>query len=141
MCITGLRISDVMVGHRCILLLVTILTFLRYSDARCNSNQIECRDGSRCIPYNQVCTNSRNCNDGSDEDPEICKFWKYDDNSCGGNTGQFYDRLSYSGCHTAQEACRRFPSTLDERICKIVASRKLVYNTQPEPTPGMNVCK
>ncbi|KAK3890518.1 hypothetical protein Pcinc_005536 [Petrolisthes cinctipes] len=147
LCITGLRISDVMVAHRCILLLVTILTFLRYSDARCNSNQIECRVGSRCVSYTQVCTSSRNCNDGSDEDPEICKFWEYDDSSCGRNRGKFY--RGFGECLTAKDACRRYPSSLDTRICKIVASGKLVYNPQPEPTPeptpeprpaaGMNV--
>ncbi|KAK4321833.1 hypothetical protein Pmani_007460 [Petrolisthes manimaculis] len=116
--------------------LLTLLMFLGYSDARCNSNQIECRDGSRCIPYTDVCTSILNCNDGSDEDPEICKFWKYD-NECGSNRGKFYDRLRHSGCHTAKAACDMFPTTLDNRICQIVASRKLVYI--PPPQPGMNV--
>ncbi|KAK3878980.1 hypothetical protein Pcinc_016424 [Petrolisthes cinctipes] len=142
LCIIGLRISDVMVAHRCILLVI-ILTFLRYSHARCSSSQIECRDGSKCISYNQVCVpaSGRHCNDGSDEDPEICKFWKYDDGLCGTNRGKFYDNLRFSGCHTAQVACQRFPTDLDERICKIVASGKLVYIPQPEPRPGMNICK
>ncbi|KAK4316721.1 hypothetical protein Pmani_012129 [Petrolisthes manimaculis] len=78
-----------------------------------------------------------NCNDGSDEDPEICKFWKYT-NGCGRNAGKFYTG-GFGGCHTAQEMCRTDPSSLDERICKIVASGKLVYHIQPEPTPGMSV--
>lgn len=41
------------------------------------NNQFPCNDNT-CIPMNLICDGTNNCDDGSDEDPELCNYYDYE---------------------------------------------------------------
>lgn len=45
---------------------------LFFAEANCTDNQFRCKNG-RCIPKRWKCDGEPDCNDGSDENTEICR--------------------------------------------------------------------
>lgn len=43
-----------------------------FTDSPCAEDKFKCKNG-RCIPKHWQCDQERDCNDGSDEDPELCR--------------------------------------------------------------------
>nr|XP_053643061.1 uncharacterized protein LOC128696067 isoform X1 [Cherax quadricarinatus] len=106
---------------------VAVVLFADVTEAECKSGQIECRTGGKCISLGSVCRSNTVCEDGSDKDPEICRFWTFDRNhcgdwrfNCGGRCYYIHDICSLTGCE----------DVLDPRVCKLVKSRKL--SLEPE---------
>lgn len=103
----------------------------RAAAATCNSQEIECKTGGNCISLINVCNGVKHCTDGSDEDPQICKFWKDDKGWC--NQGKF---MCEGACSYLHDLCSR-PTCLDDldsRVCEIVQSK--ILKLEPE---GMNL--
>nr|XP_053644336.1 uncharacterized protein LOC128696937 [Cherax quadricarinatus] len=103
----------------------------RAAAATCNSQEIECKTGGNCISLINVCNGVKHCTDGSDEDPQICKFWKDDKGRC--NQGKF---MCEGACSYLHDLCSR-PTCLDDldsRVCEIVQSK--ILKLEPE---GMNL--
>lgn len=43
-----------------------------FTDSPCAEDKFKCKNG-RCIPKHWQCDQERDCSDGSDEDPELCR--------------------------------------------------------------------
>ncbi|XP_064119306.1 uncharacterized protein LOC135224333 [Macrobrachium nipponense] len=100
----------------------------RTEGASCSSNQISCRTGNQCVSLGDVCRGgSHQCADGSDEDPQICSFWK-PDSRCG--RGQFYCSGLY-GCTSLATACSN-SCGINTRICELIASKILKLKKEEE---------
>ena len=50
-----------------------ILTYHYFSDRPCDAGYVKCADGLQCIDQSDMCNGVGYCNDGSDEDPDVCK--------------------------------------------------------------------
>lgn len=43
----------------------------------CNPKQFVCKDGVTCISKGWRCDREKDCPDGSDEEPDVCKSWRF----------------------------------------------------------------
>ena len=50
-----------------------VLTYHYFSDRPCDEGYVKCADGLQCIAQWDMCDGVAYCNDGSDEDPGVCK--------------------------------------------------------------------
>ena len=45
-------------------------------DYTCPNGGLKCKDNLQCIRYYDICDESNDCNDNSDEDPAFCRGTK-----------------------------------------------------------------
>ncbi|XP_042212295.1 uncharacterized protein LOC121859505 [Homarus americanus] len=92
----------------------------RGTTTSCSPREIECATGEQCISTRLVCKGGTDCPDSSDENPEICEFWKYD---CQG--GKI---LCNGTCYSPHKFCRNLDcaATKDPRLCKMMKMQKLL---------------
>ncbi|XP_066971915.1 uncharacterized protein [Macrobrachium rosenbergii] len=109
----------------------------RTDAASCSSGQISCRSGNQCVSLGDVCRRGSQCLDGSDEDPQICSFWR-SDSQCS-NRGEFYCSASpYYGCISLETMCASRCSEKDSRMCELV-SRRILKLKEDEEKAGLSL--
>lgn len=54
---------------------LSLISFI--SDITCPTDKFRCKSNGRCIPFNWQCDQEKDCPDGSDEDPELCRKYFY----------------------------------------------------------------
>ncbi|XP_057332116.1 basement membrane-specific heparan sulfate proteoglycan core protein isoform X8 [Microplitis mediator] len=92
------------------------------------NNQFTCNDNT-CIPMSLSCDGINNCDDGSDEDPELCNYYDYEDLPVPGrvterptecDTGRTEMRCGDGKCISLRRKCDGIPDcsdNSDERDC------------------------
>ncbi|XP_069988364.1 uncharacterized protein [Penaeus vannamei] len=114
-----------------LLLAATTLSCLGTTWAACKgSTKIECRTKGQCIRMEHVCNGGRDCTDNSDEDPDLCKIWKFKTDSCSNS------RVSCKGsCYSFSRFCNRkeCSSKMHPRVCQMVKEKKFNIATEAEP--------
>ncbi|XP_037786565.1 LOW QUALITY PROTEIN: uncharacterized protein LOC119582430 [Penaeus monodon] len=105
-----------------LLLVATTLSCLGTTWGACKgSTKIECRTKGQCIRMEHVCNGGRDCTDNSDEDPELCKIWKFKMDSCSNS------RVSCRGnCYSFSRFCNKKEcfGNMHPRVCKMVKAKK-----------------
>ncbi|KAK8741142.1 hypothetical protein OTU49_002518, partial [Cherax quadricarinatus] len=118
-----------------LLVLASLLIAAAVDASRCSSNTIECNTGGVCISISHVCASGKQCNDGSDEDPSICKNWKYRDSTCG--NGNVYCRNRCVSISSACSSGSECPQSVNSHMCEMIQQRKLIVPIAP--SNSMNI--
>ncbi|XP_064095939.1 uncharacterized protein LOC135207921 [Macrobrachium nipponense] len=106
----------------------------------CDTSDIACSNGEKCIPQRYICDSDNDCTDASDEDAELCSAWK--NSKCDRNSVECF-RNGETKCIEISEYCRSeapaCDGSLDRRICLMLAGQridKLSNFTLPDDAPG-----
>lgn len=101
---------------------VLVLLCCHYTAGQeCSSDEIRCKDSTRCIPLRYICDSDNDCGDNSDEDGDLCAVWRSE--TC--ERGSYNcERFGDASCVSIQEYCEASspPCTgaLDPRVCQIL---------------------